>query len=138
MTRTRTAALVALVALSSAALGCARGPSRTWRPEDHDSGVVSGATPQEAPTNDDPLAAGRAVFAGQCASCHGVSGRGDGPMAAMFRPADLTAAAWQASRTDAEIAAAITQGRGRMPAFGAQLRPEAVSMLVRLIRSWRQ
>jgi len=59
-------------------------------------------------------------------------------MAAMFRPADLTTAAWQASRTDAEITASIVQGRGRMPAFGSQLRPEAVTMLVRLIRSWRR
>ncbi len=138
MTRSKTVALVTLLALGASALGCSRGPSRTWRPEDHDSGVSGSAVPEEAPTHDDPLAAGRAVFAGQCASCHGSEGRGDGPMAAMFRPADLSAAAWQVSRTDAEIAAAITAGRGRMPAFGDRLRPEAVTMLVRLIRSWRR
>ena len=59
-------------------------------------------------------------------------------MAAMFRPADLSAAALQSARSDAELAAAITNGRGRMPAFGQALRPEAVSALVRLIRSWRR
>ncbi len=59
-------------------------------------------------------------------------------MAAVFRPADLTSSALQSGRTDAEFASAITSGRGRMPAFGQTLRPEAVSALVRLIRSWRR
>ena len=39
--------------------------------------------------------AGRARYAENCASCHGTSGRGDGPAAAGLRtpPADLTAIA---------------------------------------------
>jgi hypothetical protein len=59
-------------------------------------------------------------------------------MAAMFRPADLADRTLQDARSDEELAAAIVRGRGRMPAMGAQLRPEAVPLLVRLIRSWRR
>lgn len=59
-------------------------------------------------------------------------------MAAMFRPADLSDPTLQSARSDEDLANAITRGKGRMPSFGAQLRPEAVPLLVRLIRSWRR
>ena len=134
MVRGRTIAL----ALSLLVAACGRQGVREWRPEDHDSGVTSASPITAAPTNDDPHASARVLFTAQCASCHGSGGRGDGPMAAMFRPADLTAAALQSSRSDAELTAAIANGRGRMPAFGQNLRPEAVGALVRLIRSWRR
>ncbi|MEZ4406524.1 MAG: cytochrome c [Polyangiales bacterium] len=134
----RAAGPVALAVLALTVSACRGGARREWRPEDHDSGVVSGAAPVAAPTNDDPLASARAIFVAQCASCHGTGGRGDGPMAAMFRPADLTSEALQSARDDAALTSAIVNGRGRMPAFGNQLRPEAVPLLVRLIRSWRR
>lgn len=135
--RGRTLALALALPLLIAA-ACGRRGLREWRPEDHDSGVTSASPITAAPSNDDPHASARALFTAQCASCHGTGGRGDGPMAAIFRPADLSAAALQSSRSDTELAAAITQGRGRMPAFGQSLRPEAVGALVRLIRSWRR
>ncbi len=128
-----------------AALGLALGlaachprPAREWRPEDHDSGVTATSATTAGPVNDDPLAGARALFTAQCASCHGPQGHGDGPMAAMFRPADLSDGTLQSTRTDEMLSIAITSGRGRMPAFGANLRPEAVSSLVRLIRTWRR
>lgn len=133
--RGRTIALALPLLLATA---CGRPGLREWRPEDHDSGVTATSAPTVAPVNDDPHASARALFAAQCASCHGSVGRGDGPMAAVFRPADLTSSALQSGRTDAEFASAITSGRGRMPAFGQTLRPEAVTALVRLIRSWRR
>ncbi len=135
MVRGRTIALALPLLLAAA---CANSGLREWRPEDHDSGVTSSSAISTTPTNDDPHASARAVFVAQCASCHGSAGRGDGPMAAMFRPADLSSGELQSARSDAELAAAITSGRGRMPAFGQSLRPEAVGALVRLIRSWRR
>jgi mono/diheme cytochrome c family protein len=126
------------IALALLAAACNRGSLREWRPEDHETGVTSASPISQTPGNDDPHASARPLFAAQCASCHGSAGRGDGPMAAMFRPADLSAGALQSTRSDAELAAAITNGRGRMPAFGQNLRPEAVGALVRLIRSWRR
>ena len=135
MVRARTIALALPLLLAAA---CGRAGVREWRPEDHDSGVTSSSAITAAPANDDPHASARAIFTAQCASCHGNGGHGDGPMAAIFRPADLTSGALQSTRTDAELTAAITSGRGRMPAFGQNLRPEAVTALVGLIRSWRR
>lgn len=51
-----------------------------------------------------------------CASCHGKSGKGNGPAAAALnpKPADWTSARVQ-SQTDGEIFWKITNGRGAMP-----------------------
>ncbi len=44
-----------------------------------------------APLNDRDVAAGKALFARQCVTCHGPGGRGDGPSATGFatKPSDL-------------------------------------------------
>jgi len=55
-----------------------------------------------------------------------------------FLEADLADPALQGARTDEDLANAIVRGKGRMPAFGNQLRPEAVPMLVRFVRSLRR
>ena len=52
-----------------------------------------------------------------CASCHGASGKGDGPAAAALpppKPADWTSAKVQ-SQSDGELFWKITNGRGAMP-----------------------
>jgi mono/diheme cytochrome c family protein len=52
-----------------------------------------------------------------CVTCHGASGKGDGPAAAALpppKPADWTSAK-VASETDGEIFWKITNGRGAMP-----------------------
>jgi mono/diheme cytochrome c family protein len=71
--------------------------------------------------------AGRDSFDGYCASCHGTSGKGDGPLAASLTraPADLTTLARRSGGTypRAEVAAAI-EGAGRpVPAHGASDMP---------------
>ncbi|MBJ3763335.1 cytochrome c [Maribius pontilimi] len=42
---------------------------------------------------DDIVSSGRVLYQENCASCHGISGRGDGPLASSLsrRPTDLTA-----------------------------------------------
>jgi len=52
-----------------------------------------------------------------CASCHGATGKGDGPAAAALpppKPADWTSAKVQ-GQTDGELFWKITNGRGAMP-----------------------
>lgn len=51
------------------------------------------------------------------------------------RPINFHDAAWQGSRSDGEIAAAIRDGRGAMPPFADVLKPEEITALVRQIRS---
>lgn len=50
--------------------------------------TAAACTPQEMPTAGD----GAAFYAANCTSCHGATGRGDGPLAAGLnpQPADLT------------------------------------------------
>lgn len=50
----------------------------------------------------------------------------------MVKARDLSDPTWQASVTDAQLAAAITGGKGAMPAF--PLPEETVTGLVRLVR----
>ena len=52
---------------------------------------------QQAPAADPRIANGRALFVTYCATCHGTSARGDGPVGERFRipPADLTQLAKQ-------------------------------------------
>lgn len=78
------------------------------------------------------------TYAGKCAMCHGVAGAGDGVAAAALtpKPTNFTSAEFQASRTDEQLAAAIKDGKGAMPAYGSQLSGEAIKGLVAYLRSF--
>ena len=54
------------------------------------------------------------------------------------RPADLTAAEWQRSRSDQEVFAAIRTGRGAMPPFEGVLTAEQISALAVHVRTLRR
>lgn len=84
-------------------------------------------TPWKAPESEkgkkNPLPAGAKTVADgkkvadvNCASCHGTSGKGDGPAAAALnpKPADWTAKRVQ-DETDGELFWKISNGRGPMP-----------------------
>lgn len=60
---------------------------------------------------------GRKLFEENCVSCHGLTGRGNGPIAARLEtlPADLAAMAGQ--HPDGDFAWKIAEGRGVMPAW---------------------
>jgi cytochrome c553 len=78
----------------------------------------------------------------RCTSCHGESGRGDGPAAAGLvpRPRSFADAAWQAKATDAAIGNVIRRGGaavGRSPLMPphADLDDDEVRSLVAFIRA---
>ena len=91
------------------------------------------------------VAAGAATYARLCASCHGTTGRGDGPLAAATaayggRPSNLADAAWRHGGSDGEIFVAIRDGIGpdfAMDAFGARLAEADIWHLVNYVRSLR-
>ncbi|HXX69430.1 MAG TPA: cytochrome c [Polyangiaceae bacterium] len=143
-------ALVLLGCMSA----CDRPPQadslREWTPSDHHSSDDDklgardpGAKPPEpgvpkpgnVSSTSDVQQLVELAWRQQCTTCHGVSGRGDGQMAPMLHPPDLTSSEWQARVTDAEMLATIKSGKNRMPRFDL---PEPVLRgLVARVRSLR-
>lgn len=76
------------------------------------------------PPDSASIARGREVYEQQCVSCHGVNGRGDGPLAATLRPrpADFRVH-MAAGHTDGELFTWLSKGvpGTAMPAFEGQL-----------------
>jgi cytochrome c oxidase cbb3-type subunit 3 len=140
----RAAICAALALLLAFAAGCDRPPSadslKEWTQSDHhstdDDKLSMGAqVPAAASKGGDVAQLVDITWRQQCSTCHGPMGRGDGQMGPMVQAPDLTRAAWQASLSDAEMAAIIRTGRNRMPAFG--LPDTVLSGLVARIRSLR-
>lgn len=67
------------------------------------------------------IARGQKIYADNCASCHGASGRGDGPAGKALnpKPADLATMAPQHSAGD--LAWKVETGRGPMPPWNGVL-----------------
>lgn len=83
----------------------------------------------------DPLRVGREIYALRCASCHGVTGRGDGPVGRLLAPpvGDLTPALL--ATADREILATLAAGVGPMPAFSPALGESEQRAVLRYLRS---
>lgn len=127
--------------------GCAGDPpiEREWTPADHGQprNADPERTPREAEADDEPESpeatrarAARALWNVSCAGCHGRTGRGDGmekPPGAQLP--DLSDPAWQASRSDEELAQSIRDGKNLMPAFAERINPEGVRALVGHVRT---
>jgi high-affinity iron transporter len=86
-----------------------------------------GVSLDEIPSVPPSLARGVAVYQGNCASCHGMAGRGDGPAAAGLdpRPADLTALTQLTDRSPLDFYRRVSLGVAgtAMPAFETTLSP---------------
>jgi mono/diheme cytochrome c family protein len=72
--------------------------------------------------------AGDANFKAKCAMCHGANAEGK----AMLKTAPLKDAA---GKTDADLTAIITKGKGKMPPYGGKLTPEQIKTLVSEIKA---
>ncbi|HEY0160144.1 MAG TPA: cytochrome c [Thermoanaerobaculia bacterium] len=69
-----------------------------------------------------------------CAQCHGADGSGNTPTGKALKARDLRSDGVQ-QQTDDELAAVITDGRGKMPAYKSSLSAEELRELVTYIRS---
>jgi mono/diheme cytochrome c family protein len=74
---------------------------------------------------------GEALYAANCAGCHG--GQGEGSYASALKP---SAAVEEAS--DAELQQLIANGRSGMSAFGDRLNDDDILDLVTLMRAWQE
>jgi mono/diheme cytochrome c family protein len=73
------------------------------------------------------------IFKTNCVLCHSVNGSGDSATGKAFHAKDLRSEEVQ-KRTDAELAEVIGKGKGKMPAFGAKIKPDDLTRLVAYLR----
>ena len=80
------------------------------------------------------------LFKNHCSPCHGLDGRGGGPIADSLAVAPTNFHEWpiKYGKKPAEIALTLTNGRNEltMPAFGAALKKEDLWALSYLVSSW--
>jgi len=74
------------------------------------------------------------LYKTHCVLCHAPDGSGSSPSGRALKAQDLRSELIQ-KKTDAELAASITNGKGKMPAFGKKLKPDQVAQLVAYIRA---
>src|SRR5256885_5275120 len=107
----------------------------TLSPEDRWAVATYAAT---LPADDAMVREGEGLYAAQCASCHGATGGGDGPLAKSLsvRPPALADLAVLGRFTDQELTRLILQGRPGtpMPGFARTLDSGQVAGLVAFLR----
>ncbi|MEP7133682.1 MAG: copper resistance protein CopC [Chloroflexota bacterium] len=101
--------------------------------------VVENTQANPIPANRDSISAGEVLFVTNCVPCHGVFGKGDGPVGLTMnpRPADLTLHAIPGVHTDAQLYEWVTNGfpGTRMPPFKSVLSDTDRWNLVNFIRT---
>jgi cytochrome c6 len=73
------------------------------------------------------------LYASKCAACHGADGKGQTALGKSNKLNDFASAAVQ-KQSDEELINTITNGKGKMPAYGKTLKPDQIKGLVAYIR----
>lgn len=74
------------------------------------------------------------TFQTKCTLCHADDGSGSSPTGKALKAKDLRSDEVQ-KQSDAELAAVITKGRGKMPAFGSKFSVDVINSLVAYVRT---
>ena len=80
--------------------------------------------------------ASETLYKSKCAVCHGADGAGSATGKKMGAH-DFTTAEVQ-GMADAELSTIITNGKNKMPKYGASLKPEDIKGLVAYIRTFKK
>ncbi|MEO8905695.1 MAG: cytochrome c [Polyangiaceae bacterium] len=133
---------LALVALSSLAVGCAKHPAPDT------AAVTAAPVESDAPLPPpDPAYEARQLFKTKCQACHGDHGAGDGPASATLdpKPRAFADATWQASVTDDQLKKTIIEGGaavGKSAAMSSNPelanKPEELTALVKIVRDFKR
>ena len=81
-----------------------------------------------------PQGSAEKEYKANCVTCHSIDGSGSSPAGKALKAKDLKSPEVQ-SATDADLAAVITNGKGKMPAFGKKLSADVITGLVTYVRS---
>jgi mono/diheme cytochrome c family protein len=74
------------------------------------------------------------VYKTNCELCHGPDGSGNTGPGKAFHAKDLRSDEVQ-KQSDSDLGEVITKGRGKMPAFGAKIKPDDIQKLVTYLRN---
>ncbi|MEQ8278680.1 MAG: cytochrome c [Deltaproteobacteria bacterium] len=114
-------------------------------PETAKTTTAAKAPPAAPPAKAPPAAAlseeatkGKALFMTACANCHGPDGSGEMMRQMMPNIGNLTLASTHDKYDDAAIAQLITNGRGKMPAFGSVFKPDQVKQIIAYARTLKK
>jgi cytochrome c6 len=94
--------------------------------------LVLGSRPVASAASAGGGGAAAAKFATNCAACHASDGSGDTPAGKSMKLADLRAPAVQ-SKSDAQLAEIIANGKGAMPPFKGKLSQDEIDALAKHI-----
>ena len=75
-----------------------------------------------------------AVYSQRCLNCHGLSGRGDGPMAAALPATPPDFRQTVEKKGNPQIRRLIADGKGLMPAFAPALSPSEINDMLQMVR----
>jgi mono/diheme cytochrome c family protein len=128
---TTIAVLIMLISLSAPALA-----SEGHVEEDVPAEISSMTNPIQMTTTS--VENGKAIYAKNCAGCHGTEGRGDGPLADALpeKPTDFTDSAMVGDHTEGELFYKTKKGVGDyMPGFESQLTDEEMWHVINYLRS---
>ena len=85
------------------------------------------------------LAAGKAIYIKECLSCHGKTGKGDGPSAAQLEtPAGNFTSAQTQDQSDGALYWKISEGRKPMPSFKKKLDENQIWQSVVYMRTFKK
>ncbi len=77
------------------------------------------------------------IYKTNCTLCHGDNGSGEGPTGKALHAKDLRSDEVQ-KESDATLNEIIAKGKGKMPAFGAKIKPDDITKMVAYIRALPQ
>jgi cbb3-type cytochrome c oxidase subunit III len=78
------------------------------------------------------------LYSQNCSRCHGKDGKAKGLKAKAVGARNLTDGQWQDRVSDERIFNSISNGKGKMPAYGKKLSEAEVDSLVTYVRSLKK
>ena len=80
---------------------------------------------------------GAKAYGANCTMCHAADGSGSSPAGKALGAKDLGSAEVQ-GKSDQQLSDVISNGEGKMPAFGKKLQPDDIKQLVAYVRTLKK
>jgi len=82
-------------------------------------------------------ASAKALFARNCATCHGADGRGETLAGKISGVPNMTDRKWQEGISEKRMMMSVRNGRGSMPSFDEKLSQNEIVLLINHVRNFK-